>query len=132
MIDRDGRIVFGSLLSLVLVLTVSIVVEEQFGVGLREYPVLSFLVFAGLALAAPQLYLAATDDGTGDDDSARSRIQFAAVATAVFALAFANDASGVSYLVIATVGSCSVVGLVCYEALRWYQGSSEGGLSQVR
>ncbi|WP_339104890.1 hypothetical protein [Haloterrigena salinisoli] len=130
MIDRDGRIVFGALLSLVLVLTLSIVVEAQLGVGLREYPVLSFLVFAGLALAAPQLYLAATDDETRDHDPARSRVQFAAVATAVFALAFADDASGISYLAIATIGSCAVIGLVCYEALRWHRGSSEGSLSQ--
>ncbi|ELZ15156.1 hypothetical protein C477_18250 [Haloterrigena salina JCM 13891] len=132
MIDRDGRIVFGSLLALILVLTVSIVVEEQFGVGLREYPVLSFLVFAGLALAVPQLYLAATDDETADDDPTRSRVQFAAVATAVFALAFADDASGISYLVIAGIGSGAVIALVCYEALRWHHGSSEGSLSQAR
>ena len=128
MIDRDGRIVFGSLLLLVLVLTGSIVADNQFGVALGDYPVLAFLVFAGVALAAPQLYLAATDD----EVPTRTRVQFAAVGTAVFALAFVDDATGVRYLVIATIGACSVVALVGYEALRWHRRTSEGSPSQVR
>ena len=127
MIDRDGRIVFGSLLFLVLALSASIVVENQFGVALRDYPVISFLLFAAV-LAAPQLYLATTDDAV----STRSRVQFAALATAVFATAFADGTEGARYLLIALAGAGAVVGLLCYEALCWHRDSSEGTPSQVR
>lgn len=121
MIDRSGRIVFGSLLALVLILASSVVLEQQFGAGLQDYPLLAFLVFAGVALAGPQLYLAATDE----DGPTRSRVQFAAIAVAVFATVFAGNAEGVRYLLIATIGACSVFGLVCYELLSWYQPPGE-------
>ena len=127
MIDRDGRIVFGSLLALVLALSASIVVENQFGVALSEYSVASFLLFVAV-LAAPQLYLAATDE-TGPT---RHRVQFAALATAVFAIAFADTADGVRYLLIALVGAAAVVALLCYEALVWHRDSSGGISWQVR
>ncbi|QSW97767.1 hypothetical protein [Haloterrigena alkaliphila] len=122
MIDRDGRIVFGSLLAFVFVLTGSVVAERQLGVGLREYPVLAFVVFSGVAIVAPQLYLAATDD----EVPPRARIQFAAVGTAVLAVAFAGEATGIRYLLIAGAGACSVLGLVWYELVTWYRSSSEG------
>lgn len=128
MIDRDGRIVFGSLLAFVLILSASLVVEFQFGIELREFPFLSFLVFAGVAVAAPQLYLAATDDAV----PARIRIQFATVATAVFATVFAGNATGIRYLLIATIGGCAVVGLVGYELLTGYRDSSEESATRVR
>ncbi|ELY47662.1 hypothetical protein [Natronorubrum sulfidifaciens] len=121
MIDRNSRIVFGSLLLFVLALAGSIIVELQYGIVLREYPILSFLLFAGVAIAAPQLYLAATDD----DVPPRTRVQFAAVATAVLALAFAGTADGGRSLLITTIGACAVFGLVCYELLIEYRASSE-------
>ncbi|MDQ2052551.1 hypothetical protein RBH26_19000 [Natronolimnohabitans sp. A-GB9] len=127
MLDRTGRVVFGSLLALALVLTGSVVVEEQFGVGLQAYPFLSFLVFAGIAIAVPQLYLAATDEG-----STRSRVQFATVGTAVFAVAFAGDVDGIQYLLIATAGAVAVIGLVCYELLRWHRITSDGTPTQTQ
>lgn len=128
MIDREGRIVFGSLLLLVLILAVSIIAERQFGFVLHDRPLLSFLLFAGVAVAAPQLYLAATDD----EVSRRSRLQFAAVATAVFATVFAGNADGLTYLVIATIGACSVLGIVTYELFLGYRASSEESPVQVR
>ena len=122
MIDRDGRIVFGSLLVFVFVLTGSAVAERQLGVALREYPVLAFVVFAGVAIVAPQLYLAATDD----EVPPRARVQFAAVATAVLATVFADETTGIRYLLIAGAGAASVCGLVWYELATWYRSSSEG------
>lgn len=123
MIDREGRVIFGSLLVFVLALGGSIVVERQFGIALRDRPLLSFLLFAGVAVALPQLYLAATGDG----DRSRSRLRFAAVGTAVFAVAFATDADGVQYLLIAGIGTGSLLGLLGYEALSGYHTMSEGG-----
>jgi len=63
MIDRDGRVVFGSLLVFVVAVAGSIVVEQQTGVALRDRPLLAFLVFAGIGVALPQLYLAVTETG---------------------------------------------------------------------
>ncbi|WP_436347208.1 hypothetical protein [Natronorubrum sp. FCH18a] len=117
MIDRDGRIVFGSLLVFVVILTGSNIADHQFGVSLHDHPLLSFLVFAGIAVVVPQLYLAATDD----EPWPRERIQFVAVATAVFATLFAADATGIRYLVLASIGAVSLFALVCYEVLRWHR-----------
>ena len=128
MIDRDGRIVLGGLLLFVLVLTGSLIADAQFGVSLRDYPLLSVLVFAGVAVVAPQLYLAATDD----EIPSRVRIQFAAVATAVFAVAFAGNAEGVRYLLIAAIGACSVLVLVCYELLVGYRASGDESTPRIQ
>ncbi|WP_226040410.1 hypothetical protein [Natrinema sp. DC36] len=121
MIDREGRVVFGSLLVFVVAVAGSIVVEQQTGVALRDRPLLAFLVFAGIAVALPQLYLAITETGP----HSRSRLRFAAVATAVFAVAFADDASGARYLLIAAIGTGSILGVLCYEALEGYRAVSD-------
>ncbi|MFC6766546.1 hypothetical protein [Natrinema soli] len=121
MIDREGRVVFGSLFVFVVAVAGSIVVERQTGVALQDRPLLAFLVFAGIAVALPQLYLAVTETGP----HSRSRLRFAAVATAVFAVAFADDASGARYLLIAAIGTGSILGLLCYETLEGYRAVSD-------
>lgn len=122
MFDRDARVVFGAFLAFVLLLAGSLVVENLYGPSLLEYPILSLLVFAGLAVVAPQLYLAATDETVPP----RSRVQFAAIATAAFATAFAGTTDGAQYLVLATIGAAAIFALVCYELLVEYRASSDG------
>lgn len=117
MIDRDSRIVFGSLLVFVVALTGSNIAEHQFGTSLHDHPVLSFLVFGGVAVVGPQLYLAAT----AEEPWSRERVQFVTVSTAVFATLFAADAAGMWYLILASVGACSLFALVCYEVFRWHR-----------
>ncbi|ELY71492.1 hypothetical protein [Natrinema versiforme] len=132
MLDREDRIVFGSLLALVLAIAGSLVVDRQFGLGIQDWPLLSYLLFAGVAVALPQLYLAITDDETArSGDRSRSRLRFAAVATAAFALAFAADAEGLAHLVIGVIGSGSLVALVCYEVLTDYQSASDESVTRV-
>lgn len=126
MIDRESRIIFGSFLVFVLVHAGSIVVDHQFGIGLQDLPFLSFL-FASVAVALPQLYLADTDDGSHP----RSRLRFAAVATAAFAVAFTADADGARYLLIATIGTGSLLGLVCYEALSGYRAANDETVTRI-
>ncbi|WP_222920089.1 hypothetical protein [Natrinema sp. SYSU A 869] len=128
MIDREGRVIFGSLLLVVLALAGSIVVDRQFGVAIRDRPLLAFLLFAGVAVALPQLYLAVTDD---DEDRSRSRLRFAAVAMATFAIAFAADADGGRHLLIALIGISSIVALVCYEVLTDYRTTSDESVTRV-
>ncbi|WP_226005285.1 hypothetical protein [Natrinema salinisoli] len=127
MIDREGRILFGSLLLLVLALAGSIVVDRQFGVAVRDRPLLSFLLVAGIAVALPHLYLAATDDG----DRFRSRLRFAAITTAAFALAFTAEAEGIGYLLIAGIGTGSIVALVCYEIFAEYGAGTDDSVTRV-
>ncbi|OAQ53508.1 hypothetical protein HTG_08495 [Natrinema mahii] len=117
MIDREGRVLFGSLLVFVLAVAVSVVLEGQFGTSLRDGPVVAVLLFAGVAVAVPQLYLAVTDAAI----SPRSRLRFAALATAVFAVAFAAEAEGLRELVIATIGTGALLALVCYEGITGYR-----------
>ncbi|WP_226481027.1 hypothetical protein [Natrinema amylolyticum] len=128
MIDREGRVIFGSLLLVVLALAGSLVADRQFGVAIRDRPLLAFLLFAGVAVALPQLYLAVTDD---DADRSRSRIRVAAVATATFAIAFAADADGGRHLLIALIGTGSIVALVCYEILLEYRTASDESVTTV-
>lgn len=128
MLGRDDRIVFGSFLLFVLVLAGSIVVELQWGVSLRDDPAASFVVFAGVAVAAPQLYLARVDD----EVPARVRVQFAGIATAAFAIVFAGTADGLRELVIAGAGAVAIVGLVSFELLTWYRTEGDDGAVRVR
>lgn len=127
MIDREGRIIFGSLLLLVLALAGSIIVDRQFGIAVRDRPVLSFLLFAGIVVALPHLYLAATDE----EVRFRSRLRFAAVTTAAFALAFTAEAEGIGYLLIAATGTGSIVALVCYEVLVEYGDGTDDSVTRV-
>ncbi|WP_254522610.1 hypothetical protein [Natrinema caseinilyticum] len=122
MLDREGRIVFGSFLLFVLVRAGSLVGERQFGVALRDRPLPSLVLFAGVAVVLPQLYLASTDGDTGP--TSQSRLRFAAIATAAFAVAFADSAAGLQALLIAAVGVGSILGLLCYEAFDGYRASS--------
>lgn len=122
MIDREGRVVFGSVLAFVLARAGTIVADRQFGTALRDAPLVTFLLCAGVAVALPQLYLAYVGDGVDP----RSRLRFVAAATAAFAVAFAADADGTRYLAIATIGTGSLLAVLCYEALTGYRAASTG------
>jgi hypothetical protein len=122
MIDREGRVVFGSVLAFVLARAGTTVVDRQFGTALGDAPLVSFLLCAGVAVALPQLYLAST----GAEARPRSRLRFVAAATATFAVAFAAHADGTRYLAIGTVGTASLLAALGYEALAGYRAASTG------
>ncbi|WP_254528578.1 hypothetical protein [Natrinema gelatinilyticum] len=122
MLDREGRIVFGSFLVFVLIRASSLVLELQLGVALRDQPLPSLFLFAGVAVALPQLYLASIEGGAGP--TSQSRLRFAAIATAAFAVAFADSAAGLQSLLIGAIGVGSILGLLCYETLGGYRSSS--------
>ncbi|QLG50577.1 hypothetical protein [Natrinema halophilum] len=121
MIDREGRIVFGSFLLFVLVQAVSIVVERQFGFARYGRPLPSLFLFAGVAVALPQLYLVFFEDGSSP--TPRSRLRFAAIATAAFAAAFADGTGGTHFPLTAAVGAGAILGLLCYETLEEFRSS---------
>ncbi len=121
MIDREGRIVFGSLLAFVLVVAGSVVLERQVGITLREWPLAVFFLVVGVAIVFPQLYLAWTETGT----RSRTRLRFVAVTTAAFAVAFANETAGARYLLLAAIGTGALLSLLCYEALSGYRAVSD-------
>ncbi|SEW21280.1 hypothetical protein [Natrinema salifodinae] len=117
MLDREGRVVFGSFLMFVLAITGATVVGSRFDVALGDWPLVSLLLFAGVAVALPQLYLARI----GAAATPRSRVRVAAVATASFAVAFAADAEGVRHLLLAAVGTGALLSAFCYEGLAGYR-----------
>ena len=117
MIDREGRVILGAFLAFVIAVATSIVIERQTGFTLHGRPLFAFLLFTGPAVVLPQLYLARTDVEPGP----RSRVRFAAIATAAFAVAFADEATGSYYLLLAVIGTGSLLGLICYEALVEYR-----------
>ncbi|MFA9415825.1 hypothetical protein [Natrinema sp. HArc-T2] len=121
MIDREGRVVFGSFLAFVLLVACSVVVERQTGIALGGGPLVAFLLAGGVAVAFPQLYLAYTGAGT----HSRTRLRFVAVTTAAFAVALADDAAGARYLLLAAIGTGALLSLLCYEALSGYRAVSD-------
>jgi len=121
MIDREGRVVFGSFLAFVLLVACSAVIERQTGIALRKEPLVAFLLVGGVAIALPQLYLAYTEGGA----RSRTRLRFVAVTTAAFAVAFADDAAGARYLLLAAFGTGALLSLLCYEALSGYRTVSD-------
>ena len=125
MISRENRIIGASLaLLFVMVLFVLPVAEDVLGLALSDQPLAAFVLFAGLAVLGPQLYLARTDE----DVSPRTRVRFAVVVTAIFALTFAEpgavdwsegtalfaDLEVFQHAVLVVVAVGSLVGLVCY------------------
>lgn len=116
MFDREGRVVYGSFLLFVLARAGSIVAERQFGIALRDRPILSLVLVAGIGVALPQLYLSFVDE----QPTSRSRVRIAAIATAAFAVVFADGAEGTPSLLIGAIGVGAVLGLLCYEALSGY------------
>ena len=125
MIDREGRVVFGSLLAFVLAVSVSVVLERQAGMTVRESPLVVFVLVVGVAIGFPQLYLAWTGTGTERGTRSRTRLRFVAVTTAVFAVAFAHETAGTRYVLLAVVGIGALVALLCYEALSGYRAASD-------
>ena len=121
MIDREGRVVFGSLLAFVIAVSVSVVLERQAGITLREWPLAVFVLVVGVAIVFPQLYLAWTETGA----RSRTRLRFAAVTTTVLAVAFARGTAGERYLLLATIGTGALFALLCYEALSGYRTASD-------
>ena len=125
MVSRENRVIGTSLaLLFAVVLFVLPVLENPLGLALSDQPLAAFVLFAGLAVLGPQLYLARTDE----DVSPRTRVRFAVVVTAVFALAFAEpgavdwsegaallaDLELLQHAVLVVVAVGSLVGLVCY------------------
>ncbi|WP_137291351.1 hypothetical protein [Natronorubrum halophilum] len=120
MLSHENRVILGSIILLVLAVLGAVVVDTYLGISLGANPVLSFLVFAGIVVVAPQLYLATTDE----DVSPRSRVRFAVIATGVFAAMFAGNAEGLESRIILTIAGGAFVGLVCYEFFAGYRSSS--------
>ncbi|THE64428.1 hypothetical protein D8Y22_13505 [Salinadaptatus halalkaliphilus] len=122
MLARDTRVILASLAALGVALAAALALESAFGVAVLDQPLLSFLLVAGLAVLAPQLYLAATDD----DISPRTRVRVGVILLGLFALGFADpepgrglavfgDLEALQHVLILVIGAGAFVALVCYE-----------------
>lgn len=120
MLSRENRVILGSFLLATVVFAGVIVAELWFDVRFDDHPVLAFLIFAGLVVCLPQLYLARTDTTV----SPRSRVRFAVIVTMVFAAGFVGNADGIQGTLIVVIAGAAFLGLVCYEFYAGYQDST--------
>lgn len=135
MLSRENRIILGSLLLFVGVIVTLLPLEDALGTAVLEQPLVAFLLFTGLIVAVPQLYLAATDD----DVSPRTRVRFTVIVTGIFAVMFAEpaalegslglslftDLEALQHALIVAIGVGAFVGLVWYEFLAGYRSSGD-------
>ncbi|ELY42717.1 hypothetical protein [Natronorubrum tibetense] len=123
MVSRENRVILGSFLLLVVAAAAITATEQWLDLRYGDNPFLAFLLFAGLAVAVPQLYLARTDT----DVDPRSRVRFAVIATMVFAAMFAESTDELqSQLILAIAGGAFLV-LVAAEFVLGYRGSATDG-----
>lgn len=120
MLSRENRVILGSFCLALVVLAAIIVAEQWLGITDSNYPVLAFLIFAGLTVGLPQLYLARTDTTV----SPRSRVRFAVIVTMVFAAGFSGTTDGLQAKLIGAIGGGAFLGLVCYELYAGYRDSA--------
>lgn len=117
MLSRENRVILGSFCLALIVIAGVTVAERWFGVTYGDYPLVAFLLFAGVTVALPQLYLARTDTTV----SPRSRVRFAVIVTMVFAAGFAGTADGLQAMVIVGIGGAAFLGLVAHEFYAGYR-----------
>ena len=120
MLSRENRVILGSFLLAGVVLAGIIFAEFWLGIRFSDYPVIAFLLFAGLTVGLPQMYLAKTDTTV----SPRSRVRFAVIVTMVFAAGFAQNADGIQQTLILAIGASAFLGLVGHEFVAGYRESS--------
>ncbi len=113
MLSSENRAILGS----ALVLSALFFLELWAGFGILEQPLLAFVLFPGLAIVFPQLYLALTD---GNDITPRTRVRFAAIVALIFALPYAGRGSWQELLVFA-LGTGAFLTLLSVEFYAGYQ-----------
>ncbi|WP_436347207.1 hypothetical protein [Natronorubrum sp. FCH18a] len=123
MVSRENRVILGSFLLLAAAVAGILVAEQWLAVRYGDNPLLAFLLFAGLAVAVPQLYLATTDA----DVDPRSRVRFAVIATMVFATMFAESTDQFQSRVILAIAGGAFLVLVAAEFVMGYRGSTTDG-----
>ncbi|RQG91125.1 hypothetical protein EA462_03775 [Natrarchaeobius halalkaliphilus] len=132
MVSRENLVIVSSFVLLVLALAGIGIVDGATTVALGEYPLVMYLLFAGLTIVGPQLYLAATDD----DVPPRTRVRFATIVWGLFALVMADvsraeavlgsgilgaDLETLQHLAILAIGGGAFVALVCHEFVAGYR-----------
>ncbi|SDK04781.1 hypothetical protein [Natronorubrum texcoconense] len=123
MVSRENRVILGSFLLLVVAVAAIAAAEQWLDLRYGDNSLLAFLLFAGIAVAVPQLYLARTDT----DVDPRSRVRFAVIATMVFAAMFAESTADFQSQLILAIAGGSFLVLVAAEFVLGYRGSAAGG-----
>jgi len=120
-LSHENRVILASFCLAAIVLAGVIVAEQWLDIRFGSYPVVAFLLVAGLTVLLPQLYLAATDRTV----SPRSRVRFAVVVTVVFALVFADGTDRLQDLLILAIAGGAFLTLVSYECYAGYRTTSD-------
>ena len=112
MVSHENRVLLASTGTVLLVLVVVAVT----GVG-GESALLAALVFAGVGVLAPQLYLAATDDSVDP----QTRIRVGVLVTVFLLWGTWSTADAAAKPVVAGASAALLVGLVAYEFWAGYR-----------
>ncbi|WP_290814265.1 hypothetical protein [Halovivax sp.] len=123
MSSREDRVIVATIALFVLSLLILSYAEYAFAVDI-DRPIVAYLLFAGVAVVGPQLYLAATSD----DVPSRTRVRFAVLASLVLAIVFGGTSTWEERLVVA-IGVGGYVAYVGYEAVAGYR--SGGGSARA-
>lgn len=114
--SRENRVIAGAFV-LFLVAVVGVSYADSMLALPVSGPLVIYVLFAGIGIVAPQLYLAARDD---DDVSARGRVRFAVLAALVLAIVFGGTDGWEERLVLGT-GVVAYVTYVCYQLVAGYR-----------
>jgi hypothetical protein len=118
-LSRENRAILGSFLLTGLVFVGVVIAERQFGTTVSGSRLLLFLLYAGLCVCVPQLYLAKTDTTVAP----RSRVRFAVLMTLIFAGNLSKNTGQLQDRLIVAVGGGAFLALVGYEFVAGYRDS---------
>ena len=119
MAARENRVIVGAFVCFLLTVVVVGYADRVLELPL-DGPLVTFVLFAGIGIVGPQLYLATRDE---DDVSARSRVRFAVLSTFVLAVLFGGTDGWQERLVLGT-GVVAYLGYVAHQLAAGYRTSS--------
>ena len=116
---RENRVIVGAFVCFLLAVVVVVYADRVLELPV-DGPLVIYVLFAGIGIVGPQLYLATRDD---DDVSARSRVRFAVLAALVLAVVFGGTDGWQERLVLG-IGVVAYVGYVAHQLAAGYRTSA--------
>ena len=126
MISHENRVIAGAMLLTAAILATLFAAESWLGFRLSEAPLVGFLLFTGVSIWLPQLYLARTDT-TVDP---HLRLQVAVLLTMLFAGVSIQERGNPQHKVVLLIAGSSFLALLGYELYSGYRETLCDGFSE--